>query len=76
MRLERRYASAAQAQRLWRAIATDHPEYVTGGVDHERLVLEVRGPSAASVRMSIDDLLACLIAAEATERGRTAPAPR
>lgn len=67
MRLERRYASAAQADRLLRALAADQPEYVHA--EHEGAVVRftVEGASAASLRATLEDLVACLQSAEGAE---------
>jgi len=64
IRLERRYRSHPEAERVWRAVAADNPGYVSGHVDADRLVIEAASPSAASLRMTLDDLIACLAAAE------------
>lgn len=73
MTLERRYASPQEASRLARAVAADHPGFVTGGARGATLRFRVEAPSPASARASLDDLLACVAAAErtlATGRGR------
>ena len=64
VRLERRYRSASEAEAVWRAVAADDPGFVSGHVDGDRLVIEGASPSAASLRMTLDDLIACLAAAE------------
>ena len=67
--VRRRCASAAEAERLRGAVAADNPAYVSVAGEGSELVVRLTAPSAASARATLDDLLACLGAAE-----RTAPA--
>ncbi|HTT73307.1 MAG TPA: KEOPS complex subunit Pcc1 [Thermoplasmata archaeon] len=59
-------ATAAVAARLAAAVAADNPPFVRVTVDGPTLTVRVDGRSAASVRATLDDLLACLLAAERT----------
>ena len=52
------------ARALLDAVRADTPEFVSLRVDGSRLVVRVTAPSAASARATLDDLLACLGAAE------------
>jgi hypothetical protein len=63
-----RAGSAADAAALWAAVAADNPSYVQGGVEGEVLSFHVAAPSAASLRQTLDDLLAALSAAERARR--------
>jgi hypothetical protein len=67
VRLERRYRSRSEAERVWRAVAADNPEFVAGAVDGERLTITASSASPASLRMTLDDLIACLAAAERSD---------
>jgi hypothetical protein len=62
--LRRRGDSAAEAERLRAAVGADNPDYVRVEVVGTDLVVRVEARSAASARTTIDDLLACLRAAE------------
>jgi hypothetical protein len=64
--LRRAWPSAEIAARIARAVAVDNPEYVHAGTQGRELLLRVRSTSAASARVSLDDLLACVRAAEQT----------
>lgn len=64
--LRRTWPSAAMAGRIARAVVADNPEYVETRARGAELVLRVRSTSAASARSSVDDLLACVRAAEET----------
>lgn len=48
------------------AIAADDPTFVRVRSDGPRLTLELRGRSPATLRRTVDDLLAGIAAAEAT----------
>jgi hypothetical protein len=63
-------ASPTEAARLRAAVVADNPEYVRAEVDGADLVLRVAAPSAASARATLEDLLACLGAAERAGRDR------
>jgi hypothetical protein len=74
--VRRTYASAAEAERLRRAVAADNPEHVRITVEGAELVVHVAPGRATSVRATLDDLLACLAAAERTGApGQGAPQP-
>ncbi|MGI0156397.1 MAG: KEOPS complex subunit Pcc1 [Thermoplasmata archaeon] len=82
--MERDYATSREAEELRLALEPDRPSYLDTSRDGSTLRFHVRGTSAASVRATLDDLLAALTAAERTRgigspsrqgRGR-APAPR
>ena len=62
--VRRSCASAALAERLRAAVAADTPEYVHVDVRGTNLEIQLRAPSAASARATLEDLLACLKAAE------------
>ncbi len=62
--VRRSCASAAEADRLRAAVAADNPPYVRVAVEGTELVVRVRASSAASARATLEDLLACLSAAE------------
>ncbi len=59
-------ASAHAAERLRRAVAADTPDYVALAVEGPELVVRLRAASAASARATLEDLMACLAAAERT----------
>jgi hypothetical protein len=62
--VEHRAGSAADAEALWASVAADNPSYVEGGVEGETLRFRVAAKSAASLRQTLDDLLAALGAAD------------
>lgn len=62
--LRRTWSSPEIAARIAQAVAADNPEYVRATAEGATLVLRVRSTSAASARASVDDLLACVRAAE------------
>jgi hypothetical protein len=62
--VRRACASPAEADRLRRAVAADNPEHVRVSVDGSELIVHVTPGRATSVRATLDDLLACLAAAE------------
>jgi hypothetical protein len=64
--VRRHCASVAEAERLRAAVVADDPEFVDVRVDGSDLVARVVTPSAGSARTTLDDLLACLAAAEKT----------
>jgi len=64
VRIRRRCASPAEAERLRAAIVADNPSHVRAEVVGVELVVSVAPASAASARATVDDLLACLGAAE------------
>ncbi len=66
MRVERACASPAAAEALRESVAADTPDFVRLSVEGATLVIELTAESAASARASLDDLLACLRAAERT----------
>lgn len=70
MVVRRSCASVEEAHRLRAAVAVDNPAFVRVEVEGTSLVVRVVAASAASARATLDDLLACLHAAE-----RAAPAP-
>jgi hypothetical protein len=53
-----------EAQRLRAAVAADNPSFVGIDVEGNDLVVRVRSDSPASARATLEDLLACLGAAE------------
>ena len=62
--LARPCASAADARRLADAVRADNPRYVAVEADGATLRVRVRAATAASARATLEDLLACLQAAE------------
>ena len=62
--LRRPYASAARAERLAAAVRADDPEFVAVTVEGRELAIRLTVPSPARARATLDDLLACLNAAE------------
>jgi hypothetical protein len=66
--VRRACANPTEAERLRAAVVADNPAYVSAEVDGSDLVLRVAASSAASARATLDDLLACLGAAERAGR--------
>ncbi|HEV2166020.1 MAG TPA: KEOPS complex subunit Pcc1 [Thermoplasmata archaeon] len=66
VRIARSYGTADLAERVVGAVSVDDPGAVEIARSRDRVVLEVRGTDPASVRRTLDDLLACLAAAERT----------
>lgn len=66
--IARTCADPAEAELLARAVSADDPAYVQVVRDGSRLTFLVEGARAASVRSTIEDLLACLQAAERARR--------
>lgn len=62
--LTRRCQSESDAQRLARALFPDNGDFVHTSVKGRELTIQVEGRSAREVQRSLDDLLACLSAAE------------
>jgi hypothetical protein len=62
--VRRSCATAAEADRLRASVAADNPEFVHVEVEGTELVVRVTARSATSARATLDDLLACLGAAE------------
>jgi hypothetical protein len=56
-------ASLQAARVLWEAISADDPGTVTVTIEDHRLVLRAGPSPVASLRVTMDDLLACLQAA-------------
>lgn len=64
--MRRTCASAAEARRLRAAVAADNPPFVRVEVEGTALVIRVTAASPESARATLEDLLACLSAAERT----------
>ncbi len=62
--LRRTYSTAAIAEQVRRAVAADDPSYVRSSVLGAVLEYRIEAPHAASARATLDDLLACVNAAE------------
>jgi hypothetical protein len=62
--VRRRCASAAEARALRDAVAADTPDFVTLRADGAALEVRLAARSAASARATLEDLFACLKAAE------------
>jgi hypothetical protein len=58
--------STAEARALVESVRADTPEFVELAVDGPALTIRVVAASAASARATLDDLVACLQAAERT----------
>ncbi|MGI0053507.1 MAG: KEOPS complex subunit Pcc1 [Thermoplasmata archaeon] len=71
--LSRRYGSAAEAERIRRSLESDRPAYLATRRVGATLRIELQAEGAASARATLDDLIACLGAAERTG-GLTSPA--
>ena len=65
--------SSREARVLWEAIRADDPGTVTGQAEEARLVIKAGPAPIPSLRVTLDDLLACIQAASgataATESG-------
>lgn len=59
-----RCAHRELAEALRRAVIADNPPYVTVTTEGSDLLVRVTARSAASARTTLDDLMACLSAAE------------
>jgi uncharacterized protein with PIN domain len=55
-----------EAETLRAAVAADNPSYVTVAAEGHELIVRLTAPSATSARTTLEDLLACLKAAERT----------
>jgi len=64
VRLRASLARPSEARALREAVAVDTPEYVGLSVRGADLEIRLTADSAASARATLDDLLACLKAAE------------
>jgi hypothetical protein len=62
--VRRTYGSAAAAEQVRRAVAADDPSHVHGSVAGATLEYRLEATHAASARATLDDLLACVSAAE------------
>ena len=62
--LRRSCATPAEAHRLRGAVAADNPAFVRVEVEGADLIVRVTAESAESARATLEDLLACLSAAE------------
>ncbi|MFZ1024387.1 MAG: KEOPS complex subunit Pcc1 [Thermoplasmata archaeon] len=62
--VRRTYPSATVAEQVRRAVAADNPTYVRGSVVGATLEYRLEATHAASARATLDDLLACVSAAE------------
>ena len=59
-RLELRFGSPEEASVVWDAVSADDPGSVEGRLDGGLLVVECGPAPASSVRVTVDDLLACI----------------
>ena len=71
--VRRRCADAAEAIALRTAVAADNPPYVHVSSDGSDLEIRLSASSAASARVTLEDLLACLQVAERTLRADREP---
>ena len=63
---QRRYPSAAMADRVVRALAADQPDHVHAERDGEMVRFRLAEGTPRSLRATVEDLLACLQVAERT----------
>lgn len=61
--LELRFASPEEARVVWDAVSADDPGSVDGRLDAEHLVVECGPAPVPTVRVTLDDLMACIQAA-------------
>ena len=61
-----RCRSRTEAERLRAAVRVDDPSFADVAVEEDELVIRLTAPSAARARATLEDLLACLRAAERT----------
>lgn len=66
VRVERRYGAAETARRLKQALEADQDRRVEARQEGDLLTFTVRADDPGSVRATVEDLLACLGAAERT----------
>ena len=71
--VHRRCADATEASALRTAVAADNPPYVHVSAEGSDLEIRLSAKSAASARVTLEDLLACLQAAERTLRTEREP---
>jgi hypothetical protein len=74
--LELDLGTSKRAEVLWDAVSADDPDSVRGRVEGETLHIDVGPAPAPSVRMTLDDVLACLQAASGgvdIDRGKVDP---
>jgi len=64
--VRRACANRTLAERLRAAVAADNPAYVAVTVEGTDLEIRLTSASAASARATLEDLLACLKAAESS----------
>ena len=65
------FPDATTAQRIVDALRADNPSFVSVEADGPTIEIRLTAPSAASARTTLDDLLACLRAAEHTAAERS-----
>ena len=65
--IERRYPSAAVAERIVRALAADQPTFVTTERDGAKVRFRIAEGSPRSLRATLEDLLICVQAAERSQ---------
>ncbi|HYA54375.1 MAG TPA: KEOPS complex subunit Pcc1 [Thermoplasmata archaeon] len=71
VRLRGAFPDATTARRVADAVRADNPSFVTIAVDGSELEVRLTATSAASARATLEDLLACLRAAERTANERS-----
>jgi hypothetical protein len=64
--VRRRCRDHREAEALRAAVVADNPSYVEVTAEGPVLLVRLTAPSAASARSTLEDLLACLKAAERT----------
>lgn len=64
--VRRRCRDPREAEALRAAVVADNPSYVGVTAENHDLIVRLTAPSAASARTTLEDLLACLKAAERT----------
>ena len=63
-RLELTYDPPERAKLIIEALSVDDPTYVNARLDGNRVIVDVKGNSASSLRETLDDYLACVQVAE------------
>jgi hypothetical protein len=74
--VRRHCGSAEEAHRLAAAVAADNPPHVRARAEGTVLMIRVSAASPASLRATLDDLLACVQAAERTGAHAARNGPR
>ncbi len=73
VRLSRTYPTGPEAERVAAAVGADNPAFLRLRVEGARLEIELGPSTPASARATLDDLVACLNAAERAAAAVRAP---